>query len=139
MSSDIAYDIRTGRLVKDVEIKSIGQAFLITGDIATNRSVKKGESWEDEVSFFTFKMWLKSQKQVDYYTNVLKKGVKVTLDGEIIQEHWKDKEGKNASRYIFNVNRIIPMGVNQGKNENADTTSNVPNNSGSEFPDDLPF
>ena len=43
MSADVNYDVKTGRLVKDVDVKAINNSFLLTGCIATNRSFKKGD------------------------------------------------------------------------------------------------
>ena len=142
MSADVNYDVKTGRLTKDVEVKPINSSFLITGSLAVNRSFKKGDEWVEEASFFNFKMWLKSQKQVDFYTQHLKKGAQVTIDGEMIQERW-EKDGQKQSAYVLLANRIIPFfatgsGSNSGSNSSGG--SSVPSfNSNEGFPEDCPF
>lgn len=141
MSADVNYDVKTGRLTKDVEVKAINSSFLISGSLAVNRSYKKGEQWVEEASFFNFKMWLKSQKQVDFYTQHLKKGSQVTIDGEMIQERW-EKDGQKQSAYVILANRIIPFFASNGSgsSSSASNGSSVPSfNSDEGFPEDTPF
>lgn len=139
MSADVNYDVKTGRLTKDVEVKSINSSFLITGSFATNRSFKKGEEWVEEASFFNFKMWLKSQKQVDYYTKYLKKGAQITIDGEMIQERW-EKDGQKQSAYVIMANRIIPFYTSNGAGSGSSNGSSVPSFNAEEgFPSDIPY
>ena len=141
MSADVNYDVKTGRLTKDVEVKSINSSFLITGSFATNRSFKKGDQWVEEASFFNFKMWLKSQKQVDFYTQHLKKGAQITIDGEMIQERW-EKDGQKQSAYVLMANRIIPFFASNGNSSSSSGNSNgssVPSFDSNEgYPEDIP-
>lgn len=137
--TDINIDVKTGRLVKDLESKEIGKAVLISGTIAVNRSYKKDEQWVEEASFFNFKQWLKSPKQAEYYANNLKKGTQVTVSGEFIQEKW-EKDGKQQSAYVLMANNIIPSFGNSGKK--SDSSSGNGNTDGfpeDGFPSDVPF
>ena len=133
--TDVSYDVKTGRLTKDVEVKPIGNGFLMTGSIAVNRSFKKGEEWVEEASYFNFKQWFKSQKQVDFFTKQLKKGAQVTIDGDIIQERW-EKDGKKQSAYVLMVNRIIPA---FGGGESSSGGSVPPVSQEDGFPEDIPY
>lgn len=66
--------------------------------IAVNRSVKKGEDWEEVPSFFEVKAFGKLfESQHPYLT----KGANVTVEGRLIQERWKNKEGKNQSKIVI--------------------------------------
>lgn len=66
--------------------------------IAVNRSVKKGEDWEEVPSFFEVKAFGKLfESQHPYLT----KGANVTIEGRLIQERWKNKEGKNQSKIVI--------------------------------------
>lgn len=66
--------------------------------IAVNRSVKKGEDWEEVPSFFEVKAFGKLfESQHPYLT----KGANVTVEGSLIQERWKNKEGKNQSKIVI--------------------------------------
>ena len=132
--TDVNYDVKTGRLVKDVEVKQIGEAFLISGTIAVNRSFKKNGEWVEEASFFNFKQWFKSQKQVDFYTKRLKKGTPITIDGEFIQEKW-EKDGQKQSAYVLMANRIIPPFESSGSGSGSSGDA-FPEDG---FPDDVKF
>lgn len=141
MSADVNYDVKTGRLVKDVEAKSFDKSFLISGCIAVNRSYKKGDQYIEEASFFNFKTWVKSDKQKDFYLKHLKKGTQVTIDGEMVQERW-EKDGQKQSMYVLYANRIIPAwGVSDsGSSSNSSGNSDVPSYSDNEgFPEDILF
>ena len=139
MSADVNYDVKTGRLTKDVEVKAINSSFLVTGSLAVNRSFKKGEQWVEEASFFNFKLWLKSQKQVDFYTQYLKKGSQVTIDGEMVQERW-EKDGQKQSAYVLYANRIIPFFAPGNSNSSGSSSSGVPSfNSDEGYPETIPY
>lgn len=136
--TDVNYDVKTGRLVKDVESKQIGEAYLISGTIAVNRSYKKNGEWVEEASFFNFKQWFKNQKQVDFYSKRLKKGTPITIDGEFIQEKW-EKDGQKQSAYVLMANRIIPPFNNSGSSESGDSNSSVPPATEEDgFPENIP-
>ena len=66
--------------------------------IAVNRSVKKGENWEEVTSFFEVKAVGKLFESQHPYLN---KGANVTVEGSLIQERWKTKEGKNQSKIVI--------------------------------------
>lgn len=66
--------------------------------IAVNRSVKDGENWGEVASFFEVKAFGKLfESQHPYLT----KGANVTVEGSLIQERWKNKEGKNQSKIVI--------------------------------------
>lgn len=144
MASDINQITLSGRLTNDVEVKGFENASLISGSLATNRSVKKNNEWKEEASFFNFKYWVKTQKQVDYFVSVLTKGAKVAVSGEMVQEKW-EKDGKQNSRYVVNVATILSMSAKNGNTNNSsgqptnNKNSSVPDYEGSDFPEDIPF
>ena len=63
--------------------------------IAVNRSVKKGDNWEEVTSFFEVKAFGKLFESQHPY---LKKGANVTVDGSLIQDRWESKEGEKRSK-----------------------------------------
>lgn len=66
--------------------------------IAVNRSVKKGEEWEEVPSFFEVKAFGKLfESQHPYLT----KGANVTVDGSLIQENWETKEGEKRHKIVI--------------------------------------
>ena len=142
MSADINSCNLTGRMTKDVEIKAINSSFLVSGSFAANRNIKKGDKWEEEASYFNFKLWVKSDKQKDFYSNYLKKGTQIAIHGELVQERW-EKDGQKQSAVVLYAERIVPSFAGSGNSENTSsdkTSSGVPSFSNSEgFPEDVPF
>lgn len=100
-----------GRLVREAELKyaSSGTAIL-NFSIAVNRSVKKGDKWEDEASFFDCTFFGKMAESVKKY---LEKGKQVSIIGELVQNRW-EKDGEKRSRVGIIVNKLQLLG---GKDE----------------------
>ena len=63
-----------------------------------NRSVKKGDNWEEVTSFFEVKAFGKLFESQHPY---LKKGANVTVDGSLIQENWETKEGEKRHKIVI--------------------------------------
>lgn len=138
MSVDINSVCLTGRLVKDIEVKSIGQSNLVSGTIASNRIEKNGEEWAEIPNFIDFKTWVKSPKQLEFYKKIFTKGVKVVLNGELRMESW-EKDGHRNSKIIINVQKIDGMSNGKGNEtvQKKDEVANYSQDSG--FPEDIPF
>ena len=66
--------------------------------IAVNRSVKKGDNWEEVTSFFEVKAFGKLFESQHPY---LKKGANVTVEGSLIQERWETKENEKRSKIVI--------------------------------------
>ena len=59
-----------------------------------NRSVKKGDSWEDEVSYIDCEIWGKTAENLK---DKLVKGKQVCIRGYLKQDRW-EKDGQKQSR-----------------------------------------
>ena len=96
-----------GRLVRETELKyaSSGTAFL-KFSIAVNRSVKKGDKWEDEASFLDCTFFGKMAESVNKY---LSKGKQVSIIGELVQNRW-EKDGQKHSKVEIIVNKLQLLG-----------------------------
>jgi len=70
-----------GRLTKDAELKyTSGGMAIATLSLASNRSVKKNDKWEDEANFFDCTMFGKSAEAVkQYLTNCTARNFRPTL------------------------------------------------------------
>ena len=66
--------------------------------IAVNRSVKKGDNWEEVTSFFEVKAFGKLFESQHPYLN---KGANVTVEGKLKQENWQTKEGEKRHKIII--------------------------------------
>lgn len=126
----------SGRLVKDIDSRDVGNSTVISGTVASNRSVKKGEQWEEVATFIDFKLWSKSPKQVEFYKGSLKKGAKVTLEGMLIQETW-EKDGQKHSKLLIQTDKVDVSGNNGSSQSKGDNVPQYDASSG--VPEDIPF
>ena len=113
--------------------------------IAVNRSVKEGENWSEVASFFEVKAFGKLfESQHPYLT----KGANVTVEGSLIQERWKTKEGKNQSKIIIQSDTLyLGPKKKEGGNgapkfesipsEHSEPENHIPPSD--EFQEDFPF
>ena len=139
-----------GNMVKDAELKYTNSGTAITKlTIAVNRSVKKGDNWEDEASFFEVSLWGKRVESLNQY---LLKGTKIAVNGSLKQETW-EQDGNKRSKVIIMADNIQLLGgkkdnsnggqSNQSQNVNNNYNSSQsynqkPVNNGN-FEDDIPF
>ncbi len=122
-----------GRLVKDATTKPVGNTNVIDVTIACNRSVKKGEQWVDEVSFFDASFFTKGTKLIE----LLKKGTQVAIDGSLKQDRWQGKDGKTATKISIVADNLQVLG-GKGNGQQAQQEFQqpiTPNN----LPSDIPF
>lgn len=66
--------------------------------IAVNRSVKKGDDWEEVPSFFEVKAYGNLFESQHPY---LKKGANVTVEGSLVQDRWETKEGEKRNKILI--------------------------------------
>ena len=113
--------------------------------IAVNRSVKNGDNYEEIASFFEVKAFGKLfESQHPYLT----KGANVTVEGSLIQERWKTKEGKNQSKIVIQSDTLYlgpkkkEGGNGAPKFESIPSDNSEPENQippSDEFVEDFPF
>ena len=88
---------------KDYGFISTGTAKL-TIHIANNKSVKKGNEWVDQTSFFDVEIW---GKLAEAMQQKIYKGLEVTVTGTIKQDRWQDSQsGQNRSKVIITADNI---------------------------------
>lgn len=111
--------------------------------IAVNRSVKKGEEWEEVPSFFEVKAFGKLfESQHPYLT----KGANVTVDGSLIQENWETKEGEKRHKVVIQSDTLY-LGSRKKDGGSGASKFEPANNSepenqmppSDEFQEDFPF
>ena len=96
-----------GRLTREAELRFTSSGTVILRfSIAVNRSVKKGDRWEDEASFFDCVMFGKMAENINKY---LEKGKQVSIIGELVQNRW-EKDGKQNSKVEIIVNKLQLLG-----------------------------
>ena len=113
--------------------------------IAVNRSVKNGDNWEETASFFEVKAFGKLFESQHPYLN---KGANVTVEGSLIQERWKTKEGKNQSKIVIQSDTLyLGPRKKEGGNgtpkfekvsfDNSESENQMPTSD--DFEEDFPF
>jgi single-strand DNA-binding protein len=122
-----------GNLTRDAELKYLqnGTA-LLKFTVAVNRRVKRGETWEDEASYFDCTQMGKAADSVAKY---LTKGKQIGVSGYLKQDRW-EKDGQKHSKIVLYAETIQLLGKTEGgghviKNDQPETTGS--------YEDDIPF
>jgi single-strand DNA-binding protein len=134
--TDINNVVLIGRITKDVGSDERSFSYIGNGtakavvNLAVNRSVKKGEKWEDETSFFDVVIW---GKLAENLKPRLTKGKQISVMGFLKQDRW-EKDGQKQSKIYVNAEQVeIP-------NDSKKDAEKVANAFGGEsFPEDNPF
>lgn len=101
----------TGRMGKDIEIRQAGQA--IVGEFTLAVKDRDKTSWVDCIAW---------NKQAEFISDFLGKGLRLELTGRLQQDTWKDKDGNNRSKLKVVVMSIEP--IDWKNNENQDNQEN---------------
>ena len=121
--------VLVGRITKDVGSDERSFSYIGNGtakaivSLAVNRSVKKGDKWEDETSFFDVVIW---GKMAENLKPKLIKGRQITVSGYLKQDRW-EKDGQKQSRVQIIAEQVEVPNVK------------AESNSGDSFPEDNPF
>lgn len=92
---DLNHVILIGRLTRDAELKYTGSGQGVCKfSIAVNRSVKRGDTWEDEANYFDITLW---GRQGEVLSQFLIKGKQVAVAGELRQDRW-EQDGQKRSK-----------------------------------------
>ncbi|NNM53242.1 MAG: single-stranded DNA-binding protein, partial [Spirochaetales bacterium] len=103
--------------------------------VAVNRSVKRGEKWESEASFFEADAW---GSTAEWASKKLAKGSLCVIVGELRQERW-EKNGEKFSRVTINASSVQPLGgESNGKAMESQPKQSL-SDTGGNFEDDIPF
>lgn len=134
--TDINNVFLIGRITKDVGSDERSFSYIGNGtakatvNIAVNRSVKKGEKWEDETSFFDVVIW---GKMAENLKPRLTKGTQIAVSGYLKQDRW-EKEGQKQSRVQIIADMVEIPNVSK---KDADKVAEA--FGGEAFPEDNPF
>ena len=147
MSNDMNHVFLIGRLTRDLGADERSFAYVGNGQtaranvsIAVNHSVKKGDQWEDEVSYFDITIWGKTAENLKPY---LLKGKQIAVDGALKQDRWQ-KDGQNFSKVYVIANQVQLLG---GKSDGEQTHTasamkpahNTNQSDDGGFPEDIPY
>lgn len=131
--TDLNKVILIGRVTKDVGTDERSFSFVGNGvaklvvSIASNRSIKKNEKWEDEVSYFDVTIWGKTAESLK---DKLVKGKQIAVTGYLKQDRW-EKDGKKQSKLNIIAESVQLLGGGKSEKTSEGTTE--------EFQEDCPF
>jgi single-strand DNA-binding protein len=118
-----------GNLTRDPEMKFTASGTGVANmSVACNRRVKKGDSYESEVSFFNITMF---GKQAEVCVKFMAKGDRVGFDGYMRQESW-EKDGQKKSVIKFYATELFFLsskkhgGADDSSAAYSDEEENVP-------------
>lgn len=103
-----------GNLTRDPEASHNAAGFCILklGIAVNDRRKNQGGEWEDVPYYFDLKIL---GKRAESLSTKLEKGQTVAVQGKLLQDRWKDKEGNNRSRVYVLVDDIRFMSGKQSK------------------------
>ena len=123
--------ILVGRLGKDPEVRAVNDETNVCNfSIATNRSVKRGDQWEDETDWHNVVAWRRLCDLMQKYTS---KGSRVYVEGRMQTRSWEDIDGNK--RYITEV---VASDI-QLLDSKADTPEPASAPAADNTPDGVPF
>lgn len=141
--ADLNKVIIIGRVTKDIENDEKAFSYIGGGTaklvlpIAVNRSVKKADKWETEVSYFDVTVWGKQAENLKSYVH---KGKQICVSGELRQDRW-EKDGQKFYKIGITAETIQLLG---GNKESGKESGYSPKESASPAPslddsNDIPF
>lgn len=119
--TDLNNVVLIGRCTKDVGSDERSFSYIGNGtakatvSLAVNRSVKKGEKWEDEVNYIDCVIW---GKLAESLKSNLTKGKQICVSGYLKQDRW-EKDGQKQSKIYVNAESVQLLGG--GKSEAQET------------------
>lgn len=126
--------IIAGNVCRDPELRQTpaGNSVLLFG-LAVNDSIKNKQTgqWEDRASFFDCVVFA---HQAEALSNIICKGMKLTVSGKLRQQTW-EKDGQKRSKVEIYVDEVeLPPRQQQAAQPAAQPTAQP-----SVYDDDLPF
>lgn len=129
--TDIATATVSGRMTRDAELKQTRNgSSVLNGSIASNYSVKRGDDWDEEASFFDFVVFGRRAEALAKY---LVKGKQVVVRANLRQDRWETDDGQKRSRVKLYAQEIVLAGGSGGSQQSSSSNDDV------DFDDDIPF
>lgn len=122
-SNDLNKVILIGRLTRDAELKYNTKGTAIAAvSLANNRSVKRNDNWETEVSYFDADIFGKTAENLKPY---LTKGKMICITARMKQDRW-EKDGQKFSRVKLEAEEVQLLGGNSSENPNSSNGGTQP-------------
>lgn len=133
MANDINTVTISGRLVRDPELKSTnGGTYFTRVSLASNHSVKKGDTWESVAGFFDVVTW---KHTAEYLHKYAKKGDMLIVSGALRWSSW-EKDGVKHSKVEITAEQVI---IKPKRGEQEQSQGVAAFDQGAMADDDIPF
>ena len=119
--------ILIGRITKDCGADERSFSYVGNGtakavvSLAVKRSVKKGDKWEDEVSYIDVTIWGKTAENLK---SNLVKGKQICVCGYLKQDRW-EKDGQKQSRLTVVAESVQLLGGGNKQNDGQNDSQNA--------------
>ena len=135
MANDIWNATLNGRATSDIELKQKGDSMFASFSLAGNFTKKENGDWAVKGQFIKVNLYGNDAKFASTY---IKKGFPVSVNGNLQQEEWTDKNGNTRKEFVLNAKNI----QNFGYKKDSNTSENYEGGSYSEpsgIEDNIPF
>ena len=96
--------VLSGNIVRDGELKQVGQSTVLNFSIAVNRWWQENGEWKQDAGFFDCEMWGQGASRA---AERIFKGNHATLQGSLKHSTWKDRNtGANRSKVTVLVRSL---------------------------------
>ena len=108
----------TGRLTRDVELRTIGSGTSVADlGLAVNDKRKQGEQWVEVTHFVDVTVWGRTAEIAQQYAS---KGSKVGISGRLNYESWDDNQtGQKRNKIKVVCDKLTLLGGGQGGQQGA--------------------
>jgi len=105
-----------GRLVSEPILKTFdsGKKLMSFSLMYYTRQTTDKEG--SHANFIEVDAW---EKLADIFQPLLKKGLEIVVNGALVQHRWKDKQGKNCSRFQISAETLMISDLNFTVDEKA--------------------
>lgn len=102
----------TGRLTSDPELKNINGKSLVNFTLAVQET-------KDKAHFLGFTAW---EKIADVISKYCKKGNRILVECQAVQETWESQDGKKNSKTKFRVSKVEFLESKKDASDNSNYT-----------------
>ncbi len=121
MSKGVNKVILVGHLGQDPDVKtSQGGVTIATLNMATNRKVKEGENWVEQVDWHRVVCF---DRLAEICREYLKKGSQVYIEGRLQTRKWQDQQGQDRWTTEVIANEMLMLG-GKGNGNGSDSGGN---------------
>ena len=125
--------ILAGNLVRDPEIRYLPSGLSVTSfGLAVNERIKKGDAWEEYVSFFDITVF---GKQGENCAEYLSKGKPALVEGRLRQRRW-EQDGVKKNKIEVIADNVQFLGA-KGSGTSEVSRSGAPD-AGADAPSEAP-